>query len=465
MKKKLLKLNKHFIAALRGDEQDFTQGSIRKAIFLLAIPTIIEMLMESVFTIVDIFFVSKLGTEAVAAVGITESLMTIVYALAVGFSTAAAALVSRRIGENNKEAASLVTGQAIILTTFISLIISIVGIFFSYDLLKMMGAEESVIAVGLGYTQISLVSNVVIMLLFTINAVFRSSGDASVAMKVLLFANGINIILDPCLIFGLFFFPKLGVEGAAIATLIGRFCGIVMQLYLIFFKNNRIKLLRQHFIINLKLIFKLVQIATGGIAQSLIATMSWLFLVSILASFGNEVVAGYTIAIRVLLFVLLPSWGFAISASTLTGQNLGAGQPERAEKSVKITAGINFIYLSFIAILLIISSDTILSWFVSESNVIMKGGLAIRVISFSLFAYSIGMVMIQAFNGAGKTQIPTFISLIAFWIVQIPSAYILSNKVLHTEVGVYLSVILGDLVVTIIGVFLFKKGNWKKYKI
>jgi len=458
-------LKDNLIEAIKGNNHDFTEGSIKKAIFLLAIPTILEMLMESVFAIVDIFFVSKLGTDAVASVGITESLMTIVYALSIGFSMATAAIVSRRIGEKNTDAAAVVALQSIIIVVLISFVLAFVGLFFADDLLRLMGASESVVAIGKRYAQISITSNVVIMLLFTINAVFRSSGDASMSMKILLISNGINIILDPCLIFGLWFFPKLGVEGAAIATVTGRGIGVLIQLYILFFGNQRIKIKRKHFFIDFKLIKKLIKISLGGIAQNLIATSSWIFLVSIITTFGSIVVAGYTIALRIILFVLLPAWGFSNSAATLTGQNLGAGKPERAVKSVIITSFINFIYMSIVAIFMLIFSENIIELFISDYAVIQKGAIAIRIISCSLFSYSIGMVMIQVFNGSGKTQIPTIISFISFWIIQIPLSYFLAYQVLNSENGVYFSIIISDLILTIIAIIFFKKGKWKLHKI
>jgi len=458
---KLKKITNDLLEALKGSEQDFTEGSIKRAIFLLSIPMILEMLMESVFAIVDIFFVSKLGSDAVAAVGITESLMTIVYALSIGFSTATAAIISRRIGEKNTESAAVVAVQSIFISVFVSIFIALIGIFFATDLLKLMGASDSVVEMGKNYAIISLSSNVIIMLLFTINSVFRSSGDASIAMRVLLIANGINLILDPCLIFGLGFFPKFGVEGAAIATATGRGVGVVLQLYYLFFGNKRVKIKKEHIYFDFQIIKKIIKISFGGIAQSLIATSSWIFLVRIIATFGSVAVAGYTIALRILLFSILPSWGFSNSAATLTGQNLGAKQPERAEKSVWITALINFIYLSIVAILTIIFSKSLISLFISDLDVIEKGAEGLKFISCSLFAYSIGMVMIQAFNGSGKTQVPTIINLVSFWIIQIPLSYVLAIKTPLNEQGVYFAIIAGDLFLTLIGIILFKRGKWK----
>ena len=447
--------------AISGNEQDFTAGNIGRAVFLLSVPMILEMMMESVFAVADIFFVSKLGAEAVSVVGITESLMTIVYALGVGFSVGTSALVSRRIGEKNKEAGAVVAVQSVILATAVSLIISLVGLLYSTELLILMGASDEAIEMGASYTRIMLVSNATIILLFVINAVFRSAGDAAVSMRVLWLANGINIVLDPILIFGWGFFPAMGVEGAAIATLIGRGLAVLYQIYLLLKGTNRIKIEKRHLKFETKIIKKIIRISSGGIAQNLISTSSWIFLISIIASFGSAAVAGYTIAIRILLFSVLPSWGMSNAAATLTGQNLGAGKVHRAVRSVQITALVNMIFLSLVSIVLISFSEAFIRFFISDPEVIEKGSAGLYYISFSLFAYSIGMVMMQAFNGAGKTQIPTLLNFICFWLLEIPLAYYLAHVAGYNEKGVYLSIIAGDLLLTVLALILFKRGKWK----
>ncbi|MEA2041541.1 MAG: MATE family efflux transporter [Bacteroidota bacterium] len=460
-KKYIKKLYTDIRLSISGNESDYTTGSISRAILLLSVPMILEMVMESIFAVADIFFVSKLGAEAVSAVGITESLMTIVYALGVGFSTGTAAIISRRIGQKNKEEASVVAVQSIIIAVSVSFIIAIVGLFFSSDLLRLMGASEKAIELGSGYAKIMLSSNVVIMLLFVINSVFRSAGDANISMKALWLANGINLILDPLLIFGWSIFPEMGVTGAATATLIGRSIAVIYQLYILLKGSRRIKVLKRHIRFEFDIIRKVLKVSLGGVAQHIIATSSWIFLVSIIASFGSLAVAGYTIAIRILLFSILPAWGMSNAAATLTGQNLGAGKPGRAECSIKYTTWANMVFLGFIAIILISFSESFIRFFIDDLGVIQKGEIGLRYISFSLFAYAAGMILMQAFNGSGMTQVPTLINFICFWLIEIPLAYYLSGHTDLNEKGVYYSIIVGDLVLTAIGVVLFLRGKWK----
>jgi putative MATE family efflux protein len=461
----LSKLWRDIKKSVSGNDHDFTKGNIGRAILLLSIPMVLEMVMESVFAVADIFFVSKLGADAVASVGITESLMTIVYALGIGLSTGTAALISRRIGEKKPEEAASVAANSIIIALIISSVISITGLFFSDKLLILMGASEGVIEIGGDFTKIMLSTNFVITLLFVINAVFRNAGDAAISMRVLWIANIINIVLDPLLIFGYGPFPELGVKGAAVATSIGRGFAVIYQLYLLFKGENRIKIHWYNFKIKTELLLKIIKLSLGGIFQNLIATSSWIFLVSIIASFGSVVVAGYTIALRILLFAILPSWGMSNAASTLTGQNLGANQPLRAEKSVWITAFVNMAFLSLVAIVLISFSRNFVTFFIDDIDVIANGSNGLKYISFSLFAYSIGMVMVQALNGSGKTQIPTLINLFCFWIVEIPLAYFLATKTGLEEKGVYIAIITGDLLLTLIGIFIFRRGKWKLSKV
>ena len=340
---------------------------------------VLEMVLESVFAIADIFFVSKLGADAVSAVGITESLLSIIYALSIGLSIGTAALISRRTGEKRPEDAAKIAGNSIILALFISIFISVLGFGFAEKLLILMGADKNIIATGIGYTRIMFASNVVIMLLFVINAIFRNTGDAAISMHILWVANGNNLILDPILIFGLWFIPALGVKGAAIATTIGRGSAVIFQLYVLFKGTKRMKLVFEHFKIDIKIIYKIVQLSLGGIFQNIIATSSWIFLVRIISSFGSVVVAGYTIAIRILMFTILPSWGIGNAAATLTGQNLGAKQPKRAEKSVLIAALINMVFLSLVAIILISFSESFISFFINDEEVIANGTNGMKI--------------------------------------------------------------------------------------
>lgn len=449
------------LEAIGGTERDFTTGKLNRAIFLLAVPMILEMIMESVFAVVDIFFVSKLGAEAVATVGITESLMTIVYSLAVGLSTATTAIVSRRIGEKDPEGASVAAVQAIIAGILVSLVIAVPGLFFASDILKLMGASTEITQSYVAYTSIMLSANVIIMLLFIINAIFRSAGDAAISMRVLWLANIINIGLDPCLIFGLGPFPELGVKGAAIATNIGRGIAIVYQFYILLRGNKRVRIGAQHIKVNFSVMKRLLRLSLGGVGQSLIATSSWIGMVRIIAVFGSTVVAGYTIAIRIIMFTLLPAWGLSNAAATLVGQNLGAKQPERSEKSAWQTGVINMILMGIIAIVFIAFPGFFIGLFINDPSVIASGILCLRILSYGYVAYALGMVIVHSFNGAGDTFTPTIINLFCFWLLEIPLAYILALPLGLEENGVYIAILAAETLMTLSAVMLFRRGRWK----
>jgi putative MATE family efflux protein len=447
--------------AVSGTEQDYTEGKLSRAILLLSIPSVLEMVMESVFVIVDIYFVSKLGANAVATVGITESMVTIIYAIAIGLGTATTSMVSRRIGEKNPDAASLTAFQAIVTGVVVSIIIGLPGALYSRRLLGLMGASKPIIDSMSGYTRIMLGGNIVIMMLFIINAIFRSAGDAAVAMKVLWIGNIINIILDPCLIFGLGPFPHMGVTGAAIATNIGRGSAVIVQFYLLFFGKKRIHLSRKHLSVNFRIMIKLLKLSFGSIGQNLIGTTSWIALVRILSIFGSEVVAGYTIAMRIIGFTLLPSWGISNAASTLVGQNLGAKKPDRAERSVWVTGWINMILLSVIGLLLFIFSETFIRIFIDNENVIKSGVPGLRIVSIGFVAYGLGMVLVNSFNGAGDTSTPLKINIFAFWFVEIPLAWLLAIKVGLNEEGVFIAIVVAESLMTLIAWLVFRRGKWK----
>lgn len=455
------KLWKDILESISGTDQDFTKGSLSRAILLLSIPMVLEMMMESLFALFDTFFVAKLGSEALATIAYTESMMTIFYAVGIGFSMATTALVARRIGENKKREASMVATQAIIVGVVFSAIFAIPGIFYSRELLGLMGASPETINEGYLFTAYMLSFNIVIMLLFIINAVFRSSGDAAISLRVLVIANLMNIVLDPCLIFGLGPFPELGIKGAAIATVIGRGTAVVFQFYILFRGKVRIKVSIRDFKIRLKTIAKLIKLSYGGIGQYLIATSSWVILMRILSEFGDEAVAGYQVAIRILVFTLLPSWGLSNAAATMVGQNLGAKRPDRAEKSVWKTAFINVGFLLFFAAIFIYESEFFIGLFVEDEAVIAFGTKALQVISLGYLCYAFGMVMPQAFNGAGDTATPTWINFISFWLVQIPLAYLLAIVLGWNENGVFYSIVIGESVLAILGIVLFKRGKWK----
>jgi putative MATE family efflux protein len=449
------------VEAVSGSEQDFTEGKLSRAILLLSIPAVLEMIMESVFVIVDIYFVSKLGSDAVATVGLTESMITIIYAIAIGLGTATTSLVSRRIGEKNPDAASRSAFQAIITGLAISLIIGLPGAIFSENLLGMMGASKTIITYMSGYTKIMLGGNVVIMMLFIINAIFRSAGDAAVAMKVLWIGNIINIILDPCLIFGLGPFPQMGVTGAAVATNIGRGTAVLVQFYLLFFGSKRIKLSVKHIAVDFRIMLKLLKLSFGSIGQNLIGTTSWIALVRIISMFGSEVVAGYTIAIRIIGFTLLPSWGISNASSTLVGQNLGAKKPDRAERAVWVTGWINMILLGLIGTVLVIFPEPFIRIFIKDVNVIQTGVLGLRIISIGFIAYGLGMVLVNSFNGAGDTSTPLKINIFAFWLVEIPLAWILAIKAGLNEEGVFIAIVVAESLMTLIAWLVFRRGKWK----
>ncbi len=454
--------------AVAGSEQDFTQIPFSKAIVLLSIPMVLEMIMESVFALVDIFFVSRLGAEAVAIVGITESLMTIIYAIGIGLSVGTTALVSRRIGEKKPEEAAVSAVQAIFTGIVVSMLFSALGILFAKDLLRLMGASPETVETGYMYPAIMLTGNGVIMLIFIINAVFRSSGDAAISMRVLWFANILNIILDPLLIFGIGPFPELGVKGAAVATNIGRGVAVLYQLYLLGKGSYRVRVRARQIVIRFSEVAKLVKLSVGAIGQYLIATSSWIILVWVVTSLGEEVVAGYTIAMRIVMFFLLPSWGLANAAATLVGQNLGANQPDRAEKSAW-TVGIgNMVFLGLLSIIFIAIPEPFIGVFINRVNepIVMQNGITcLRIVSFGFLVYGMGMVMINSINGAGDTATPVWINFIAFWLLEIPVAFFFTRVLdLHIN-GVCYAILIGEASLTFIAIAIFRRGRWKLKKV
>jgi putative MATE family efflux protein len=451
--------------AIAGTERDFTETPLGKSIFLLAVPMVLEMVMESVFAVVDIFFVSKLGADAVAIVGLTESAMSIVYALGVGLGMATTALVSRRIGEKKSKEAGMVAFQAIAIGIIISLLIGIPGFFFAKGFLNLMGATDLMIENGYWYPAIMFGGNMVIMLLFINNAVLRSSGDAALSMRVMWIANIINLILDPLLIFGIGPFPELGLMGAAIATTTGRGIAVLYQLYILFRGKHRIKLYLDSIRIRAGIMLKLLKISGGGILQNLIATSSWIFLVRIISVSGPDALAGYTIAIRIIIFALLPAWGLSNAASTLVGQNLGAKSPDRAEKSVWVTAYANMIFMGLLSLILIAVPEFWIKIFIDDPKVIAYGVECLRIISYGFIVYGLGMVLIQGFNGSGDTITPTWINFFAFWMMEIPLAYLLAIVFDMGLVGACIAIVAAESSLTLISFYLFKRGKWKSREV
>lgn len=455
----------YLIAAIKGKQEDFTTGSIKKAIFMLSIPMILEMLMESTFALVDIIYVSQVSVNAVATVGLTESVITLLYALAIGLSMAATAVVARRIGEKDQKGAAEAAVQAIILGSILAVAIGIIGIIYPKEILGLMGGESDLIEEGYGYTRVLIGGNITIMLLFLINAVFRGAGDASIAMWTLVLSNGLNIILDPIFIFGLGPIPAYGVEGAAIATTIGRGVAVTSQFLILFFGWGRIKLALKDFTFRAKVMWNLIKVSLGGIGQFLIGTSSWVFLMRIMSEFGSDVLAGYTISIRVMMFTLMPSWGMSNAAATLVGQNLGAQQAERAEKSVWVTGKVNAWFMAGISIVYLIFAKNIIGLFSDVEDVVNYGALSLQVITAGYVFYAYGMVVTQAFNGSGDTKTPTYINFFCFWLFQLPLAYLCAIYLDWGPIGVYGAITLAEVAIAVSAILLFRKGKWKEVKV
>ncbi|MBP6432719.1 MAG: MATE family efflux transporter [Ferruginibacter sp.] len=456
---------KLFKQALKGDIKDFTTGSIDKAIFLLAVPMVLEMLLESTFAIVDIYFVNKVHTGAATIVGLTESSLSILYSIAWGIAMGATALIARRVGEKNVKEASTVASQAILIAVGFSLIISVIGFLFPKEILLLMGADKAIAEEHYHFTQLMMISNVVIMLLFVNNGIFRGAGDASIAMKALLVSNVINIILDPLLIMGYGPFPQMGLMGAAVATTIGRSVGVIYQLWHLFNGKSIIRINIKQFLPKKDTIKALLGTSSGAMVQFIIASCSWIFLASIIAAEGEERADGYFTAIRICIFTLLPVWGIANAAATLVGQNLGAVQPERAEKSVWRSAFIAFVFFAAVAIIFFFFGENLMMFFTSNPISIKEGKLCLNVLSIGYLFFAYGMVVTQAFNGAGDTKTPTYINIIAFWALQIPLAYFMANYLKMTTTGVYIAICVAEGFLAIISIFIFKKGKWKKIKV
>ena len=454
-----------FREAVSGKEQNFTSGSIRRAVFMLSVPMILEMLMESIFAIVDIFYVSQVSVNAVATIGLTESVITLVYAIAIGLSMAATAVVARRIGEEDKKGASQAAVQIIMLGVLVSLGVSAIGVFYPKDILSLMGGEPDLIAEGYGYTQVLMAGNVTIMLLFLINAIFRGAGDASVAMWALVVSNGLNIILDPLFIFGIGPFPEYGVMGAAVATTIGRGTAVIFQLLVLFYGWGRIKIGFKDLVLRIEVMLNLIKVSLGGIGQFIIGTSSWVFLMRIMSEFGSEVLAGYTIAIRIMMFTFLPAWGMSNAAATLVGQNLGAQKPDRAEQSVWKTGKYSAIFMGLVSIIYLIFAPEIMFLFNQEPEVVRQGALCLRVISSGYIFYGYGMVVINAFNGSGDTRTPTYINFVCFWLFQLPFAYLMALNLDFGPMGIFLAITLAEVLIAILGIIWFKKGKWKLVKV
>jgi putative MATE family efflux protein len=451
--------------AIRGSHQDFTTGSLNRAILLLAIPMILEMVLESLFAVVDVFWVGRLGADAIATVGLTESMLSIVMSIGFGLSLSTTAMVARRIGEKDPKGAAVAGVQAIVIGLAFSAMVGLPCLFYAPNLLRLMGASPQIVATGSGYARIALGGGGVIMMLFLNNAIFRGAGDAAIAMRLLWVSNIINLILDPCLIFGWGPFPKLGVTGAALATFTGRSIGVLYQFYRLLRGTERIRILREQIRVNLGVLLRLLRVSVTGILQFLIAHTSWIGLVRIVSIFGSAALAGYTIGIRILVFILLPSWGLSNAAATLVGQNLGAKQPERAQISVWRTGFYNMLFLGIIGVIFLLFATPVVGLFTHDPAVVPLAATCLRILSYGNIAYAYGMVMLQAFNGAGDTVTPTWVHFFGFWLLEIPLAYFLAIPAHIGANGVYISIVVAEAAIATAGVLLFRRGRWKGQQI
>jgi putative MATE family efflux protein len=450
------------VHALRGTGGDPTQGPLNRAILLLAVPMVLEMVMESVFAVVDIFFVSRLGDEAIAGVALTESVLTLIYTVAMGLSIGVTAMVARRTGEGDTDAAARATVQGVLLGSGIAVIFAVLGVTFAEDLLRIMGADAPTLAISLPYTRVMFGTNAVILLLFLQNAAFRGAGDAAIAMRVLWLANGINIVLDPCLIFGLGPFPELGVTGAAVATSIGRGTAVLVQLYTLFRLGGRLRIRLPHLRIQLAVMGRIIRLSATATLQIFIGMASWIALIRVTAEFGSEALAGYAIAVRIILFALLPAWGLANAAATMVGQGLGAGDPERAEQSVWIAGKLNLYFLGSVGLAFIVFAPLIVGAFGGTPEARAYAVSCLRIVSIGFVFYAYGMVLTAAFNGAGAVWTPTIVNLFCFWLFEIPLGWFLAMTLGFGPTGIFVAMMLAFSSVAVVSGVVFRRGRWKE---
>ncbi len=456
---------KSLAEAVRGSHQDYTAGSLNRSILLLAVPMVLEMVLESLFGVVDVFWVGRLGANAIATVGLTESMLSLVFAVGMGLSLSTTAMVARRIGEKDPAGAAVAAVQAIALGTIVSLIIGLPCIVFGPRLLQLMGASPEIVSLGSGYVRICLGGSCAVLLLFLNNAIFRGAGDAAIAMRLLWVSNIINLVLDPCLIFGWGPFPRMGVTGAAVATLIGRSIGVLYQFYRLLKGTDRMRILVSQIHLQWEVLLRLLRVSMTGILQFAIAHTSWIGLVRIISIFGSAALAGYTIAIRIVIFAILPSWGLSNAAATLVGQNLGAGHPERAEKAVWRTGLYNVIFLGSVGAVFVIFAEPIIRLFTQDPAVVPLGAACLRIVSYGNIGYAYFMVMMQAFNGAGDTITPTIVNLFGFWLLEIPLAYWLAMPLKLRSNGAFYAIAIAEGTMAAVSAILFRQGRWKKQKI
>ena len=451
--------------ALRGSHQDYTSGSLTRAIFLLAVPMVLEMFMESLFAVVDVFWVAHLGADSVATVGLVESVLSLVYAVGMGLGLSATAMVARRIGEKDREGAAVAAVQAIALGLLTGLGMGLPCLYLAPRLLRLMGASPGILTVGTSFSRITMGGCIVVLLLFLNNAVFRGAGDAAIAMRVLWLSNSINLVLDPCLIFGLGPFPRLGVTGAALSTIIGRGVGVAYQFYRLHKGGEHIRIYARQIRLNLEVMLRLLRISVTGITQMVIPHVAWISLVRMVSVFGSAALAGYTIGIRIAIFFILPAWGLSGAAATLVGQNLGAQQPERAERSVWKTGFYNMLFLGGEGVFLVLFAGPIVCLFTSDPAIVPLATACLRIISVGNIGYAYGMVIFQAFNGAGDTLTPTVLNFFGFLLFEIPLAYALAIPMGMRSSGVYWAIAVSESVIAAVSVLLFRRGHWKEAKV
>ena len=448
--------------AIAGSQQDYTNVRIERAIVMLAVPMVLEMIMESLFGVVDMFWVAHLGANAIATVALTETALTLLFAIALGLSMSATAMVSRRIGEKNPAAASVVAVQAIAVGVAVSCVTGALGFVFAADLLRIMGASDEVVRLGTNYTRTMLGGSMTVFLLFLINAVFRGAGDAATAMRALWLANAVNICLNPFLIFGIGPFPLLGVTGSAIGTTIGRGVGVAYQLFRLTSGRSRITVHWSQVRLDLVVMWRMVRLSLGGMFQYFVQMASWIGMIRIVATFGSAAVAANTLAIKIIVFAILPSWGMSNAAATLVGQNLGARKPDRAEHAVWRTAFFNMWFMGTIGLIFITFAEPIIRIFTSDPSIVPMGATCLRYLSYGNISYAYGMVLAQSFNGAGDTFTPTVMNLICFWVCQIPLAYMLAFWTGLGATGPFVAVALCDTLLAVLSIIWFRRGTWKK---
>jgi putative MATE family efflux protein len=448
-------------AAVRGTEQDYTEGPIGRALLLLAVPMVLETVMESVFALADVFWVSRLGAEAVATVGLTESVLTLVYTVGLGLGFGVTAMVARRIGEKDPDGAARTAFHAILLGVGVASVLAVIGGLWAEEILGLMGGSAEVVRMGAGYTRIMLVGNATVLLLFLLNAAFRGAGDAVIAMRVLWLANAINIVLDPALIFGWGPLPELGLDGAAVATNVGRGVAVLVQVITLARSSGRLRIGRRHLRFRPRLLGQLVRLSGTGVLQIFVATSSWIVLTRILAGFGTLPVAGYTVALRIVIFALMPAWGLSNAAATMVGQSLGAAKPERAERSVWMAGVANMAVLGLTGLLFILFASPLVGFFTEDPEIVRWGVLCLRVVGIGFPFYALGMVLVQSFNGAGDVWTPTFINLGCFWLFELPFAWVLAHGFGHGPAGVFVAIALAESSLAVVSAVVFRRGKWK----